>query len=188
MLQLLYGLAFIWLAYASWNSPIAAGKTAGLVALLIALQNIALGPMIALTPDNAGMIMLRNSADYISLPLGALVVLHFSQGWQWQASTWGRVFLGLAATFELARRTGFNDDYLLIIVGVWVAILLASAGLFYQNWQQNQRAILFICGGYLAWMLFSQGTNAMPFVIQAAQTTLFVALLTIYKPRIEQAG
>ncbi|MCP4790751.1 MAG: hypothetical protein GY881_11010 [Gammaproteobacteria bacterium] len=182
MLQVLYGLAFAWLAYASWNSPLSAGKTAALVSALVALQNIALAPIIALSDNQAGMLMLSNSADYISLPLGALVVLHYSLNWQWQPAIWGRVFLGLAATFELGRRMGYNQDYLLIIVAVWVGVLLTSAALFAQRWQPSQRAILAICGTYLAWMLYSQGPYAMPLVMQAAQTTLFVALLSIYKP------
>ena len=180
MLPIVYGLAFTWLAYVCWQSSVTAHKTVALASLFIALQNWAVSPLISLSQDHVGMLMLNNSANYISLPLVALAVLHYSLAWQWQTATWGRIFLGLAALFELGRRTDLNADYLLIIIGLWVAVLVTSAGLFGRRWRNNQRLILAICGIYVAWMLYSYGPFNIAQVLHAAQATVLVALLIIY--------
>jgi hypothetical protein len=180
MLPLVYGLTFAWLAYVCWQSHVTAHKTVALASVFIALQNWALSPLIGLPQDHVGMLMLSNCANYISLPLIALAVLHYGLAWQWQTATWGRIFLGLAASFELGRRTGLNADYLLVIIGLWVAVLVTSAGLFARQWNNIQRLVLAICGLYLAWMLYRHGPFNMAQVMYAAQATALVALLIIY--------
>ncbi|MDP6967912.1 MAG: hypothetical protein QGG88_02230 [Gammaproteobacteria bacterium] len=181
MLSLVYGLAFAWLAYNCWHSHVSAAKTAALAALFIALQQVAISPLLNLSPDHSSMLMLSNGVNYISLPLVAMVVLHHSLGWQWQAATWGRIFLGLAAMFELGRRSGLNADYLLVIIGLWIAVLVTSAGLFTHHWNNSQRIILAISGLYLAWILYSYGPFNMAQVLYAAQATVFIALFIIYR-------
>lgn len=181
MLPIIIGFAFAWLAYTCWQSQVPSNKTAALASLFIALQQITHAPLINLSADHAGMLMLSNSVSYISLPLIVLVVLHFSLAWQWQTATWGRIFLGLAALFELGRRTGLNADYLLVIIGLWIAVLVVSAGLLSQQWSISQRVILAGCGLYSAWVLYSYGPYNMDYVLSVTQVTAFIILFIIYR-------
>lgn len=48
---------------------------------------------------------------YVGFPMMALVLLDLTLGWQWQRATWGRIFLALAALFELMRRAEAGTDY-----------------------------------------------------------------------------
>ena len=45
-----------------------------------------------------------NASLYISLPMLTLTLLDLKFDWRWQKATWGRIFLALAALFELLRR------------------------------------------------------------------------------------
>ena len=46
----------------------------------------------------------QNLSLYVGFPMMALIMLDVAMGWQWQRATWGRIFLALAAMFELMRR------------------------------------------------------------------------------------
>jgi hypothetical protein len=60
-------------------------------------------------PELASMGM--NLTVFVGLPMMALVLIDFTKQWQWQLVTWGRIFLGLAAMFELLRRAESGNNY-----------------------------------------------------------------------------
>ena len=53
----------------------------------------------------------NNLGLYVGFPMMALVLLDLVLGWKWQKATWGRIFLGLAAMFELMRRAESGNSY-----------------------------------------------------------------------------
>ena len=56
----------------------------------------------------------------------ALIMLDVAMGWQWQRATWGRIFLALAAMFELMRRAENGDAYGESILWICLLALLWS--------------------------------------------------------------
>ncbi len=187
MIQLLFALACAWLARVCWRSELPGAKTAALATALIAVFGFLQSPLLGLPKQHTGLIMADNAAHFISLPLVSLIVLHYCRDWHWQAATWGRIFLGLAAMFELGRQMGFNDHYLLILCGAWVAALVSAATMFAPRWQSGQRALLGACGIYVGWLMFNHGASDIHLVTQAAHATAFIALFSIYKPAAQQA-
>ena len=186
MIQLLFALACGWLATVCWRSELPAAKTAALASAMIAVFGILQSPLLGLPADHTALIMADNVAHFISLPLISLIIVHHCQGWNWQAATWGRIFLGLAAMFELGRQMDFNDIYLLIICGAWIAALVSAATMYAPRWQAGQRALLGACGLYLGWLMFKHGASDVHLVTQAAHATAFMALFSLYKP-VKQA-
>jgi hypothetical protein len=53
----------------------------------------------------------NNLIVYVGFPMMSLVLLDLALGWQWLRATWGRIFLALAAMFELMRRAESGTDY-----------------------------------------------------------------------------
>ena len=182
MIQLLFALACGWLATVCWRSELPAAKTAALASVMIAVFGILQSPYLGLPADHTALIMADNVAHFISLPLISLIIVHHCQDWNWQAATWGRIFLGLAAMFELGRQMDFNDIYLLIICGAWIAALVSAATMYAPRWQAGQRALLGACGLYLGWLMFKHGAGDIHLVTQAAHATAFMALFSLYKP------
>lgn len=182
MIQLLFALACAWLATVCWRSERPAAKTAALTSAFIALFGILQSPLLGLPKTHVALVMADNAAHFISIPLASLIILHHCRDWHWQAATWGRIFLGLAAMFELGRQMGFNGDYLLVICGAWIAALVSAASMFAPRWQTGQRALLGACGVYLGWLMFKHGANDIHLVTQAAHATAFMALFSLYRP------
>ena len=56
----------------------------------------------------------------------ALIMLDVAMGWHWQRATWGRIFLALAAMFELMRRAENGDAYGEFILWTCLLALLWS--------------------------------------------------------------
>ena len=65
--------------------------------------NLSIEPEMATLGNNLGL--------YVGFPMMALVLLDLALGWEWQKATWGRIFLGLAAMFELMRRAESGNSY-----------------------------------------------------------------------------
>ena len=65
-------------------------------------------------------LLLANATLYLTPALATLVLLHDQIRCQWRAPTWGRIFLGLVAMFELGRRGDFNNTYLHLLTLAWV--------------------------------------------------------------------
>ena len=67
-----------------------------------------------------------NLSLYVGLPMMALLVLDLALKWQWQRATWGRIFLALAAMFELMRRAEAGNSYGEFIVLACTLVLLVA--------------------------------------------------------------
>ena len=63
----------------------------------------------------------QNLSLYVGFPIMALIMLDVAMGWQWQRATWGRIFLALAAMFELMRRAENGAAYGEFIL--WICLL-----------------------------------------------------------------
>ena len=80
--------------------------------------NLSIEPEMATLGNNLGL--------YVGFPMMALVLLDLALGWEWQKATWGRIFLGLAATFELMRRAESGNSYgEFLLIGCTLALLVA---------------------------------------------------------------
>ena len=91
----------------------------------------------------------------------ALIMLDVAMGWQWQRATWGRIFLALAAMFELMRRAENGHAYGEFIL--WIC-LLASLWSIYRiirtarlQGQASNRLYIGM-GFYFALMMVSLGS------------------------------
>ncbi len=80
--------------------------------------NLSIEPEMATLGNNLGL--------YVGFPMMALVLLDLALGWEWQKATWGRIFLGLAAMFELMRRAENGDAYGEFILWICLLVLLWS--------------------------------------------------------------
>lgn len=80
--------------------------------------NLSIEPEMATLGNNLGL--------YVGFPMMALVLLDLAIGWEWQKATWGRIFLGLAAMFELMRRAESGNSYgEFLLMACTLALLVA---------------------------------------------------------------
>tara|TARA_B100000787_G_scaffold16706_1_gene11728 strand:+ start:5885 stop:6460 length:576 start_codon:yes stop_codon:yes gene_type:complete len=80
--------------------------------------NLSIEPEMATLGNNLGL--------YVGFPMMALVLLDLALGWEWQKATWGRIFLGLAAMFELMRRAESGNSYgEFLLMACTLALLVA---------------------------------------------------------------
>ena len=80
--------------------------------------NLSIEPEMATLGNNLGL--------YVGVPMMALVLLDLALGWEWQKATWGRIFLGLAAMFELMRRAESGNSYgEFLLMACTLALLVA---------------------------------------------------------------
>lgn len=103
-----------------------AHKTAALCLYLGAYACIANAPIFSpfIEPQMATLGV--NLSLYVGVPMMALVLLDLAIGWQWKRATWGRVFLALAAMFELMRRAEAGNDYgEFVLIASALALLVA---------------------------------------------------------------
>ena len=80
--------------------------------------NLSIEPEMSTLGNNLGL--------YVGFPMMALVLLDLALGWEWQKATWGRIFLGLAAMFELMRRAESGNSYgEFLLMACILALLIA---------------------------------------------------------------
>jgi hypothetical protein len=101
-------------------------KTAALCLWLGAYAYIANAPIFSPFIEPEMAILGDNLSVYVGFPMMALVLLDLAFGWQWQRATWGRIFLALAAMFELMRRAESGDNYGEFILIACALALLVS--------------------------------------------------------------
>ena len=101
-------------------------KTAALCLCLGAYACIANAPVFSLFIEPEMAILGVNLSLYVGVPMMALVLLDLAIGWQWKRATWGRIFLALAAMFELMRRAEAGDTYGEFIVLACTLVLLVA--------------------------------------------------------------
>lgn len=65
-----------------------------------------------------------NLSVFVGLPMLALTLLDLSFSWRWQKATWGRIFLALAAMFEVMRRADVGNNYAKFIFIACIITLL----------------------------------------------------------------
>ena len=187
MLQLLFALAFVWLATISWRGNTPVSKAAALSAGLIAAANLLQSPLwpsaLELSNSHALTIMVDNAARYIALPLSALILIHQARQWHWLAATWGRIFLGLAAMFEIGRRGDFNDSYLWLLESLWGSALLLVVLLYGQAFSRSQRMLMLVAGLYTGAQLYMAMQGYAEIALIGIYTSIFVVLLSLFKPR-----
>lgn len=101
-------------------------KTAALCLCLGAYACIANAPVFSLFIEPEMAILGVNLSLYVGVPMMALVLLDLAIGWQWKRATWGRIFLALAAMFELMRRAEAGNDYgEFVLIASALALLVA---------------------------------------------------------------
>ena len=103
-----------------------AHKTSALCLWLGAYACIANAPIFSPFIEPEMAILGDNLSLYVGFPMMALVLLDLALGWQWQRATWGRIFLALAAMFELMRRAEAGNDYgEFVLIASALALLVA---------------------------------------------------------------
>ena len=101
-------------------------KTAALCLWLGAYACIANAPIFSPFIEPEMAILGDNLSLYVGFPMMALVLLDLALGWQWQRATWARIFLALAAMFELMRRAEAGNDYgEFVLIASALALLVA---------------------------------------------------------------
>ncbi|MFQ3211164.1 hypothetical protein ABXT70_01530 [Candidatus Njordibacter sp. Uisw_039] len=101
-------------------------KTAALCLCLGAYACITNAPVFSLFIEPEMAILGVNLSLYVGVPMMALVLLDLAIGWQWKRATWGRIFLALAAMFELMRRAEAGNNYgKFILMACTLAVLFA---------------------------------------------------------------
>ena len=87
---------------------------------------IANAPVFSLSIEPEMATLGNNLGLYVGFPMMALVLLDLALGWEWQKATWGRIFLGLAAMFELMRRAESGNSYgEFLLMACILALLIA---------------------------------------------------------------
>jgi hypothetical protein len=86
-------------------------KTASFCLWLGAYACIANAPILSSFVEPEMATLGNNLSVYVGFPMMSLVLLDLALGWQWLRATWGRIFLALAAMFELMRRAESGTDY-----------------------------------------------------------------------------
>lgn len=140
IVYLLLAMGLLGLSGAIWLLTLDRGllKTTALSLALAAFG--CLTSMQWLIPDLGPVLtaMGYNVSLYISLPMLVLAVIDWRYDWRWQKATWGRIFLALAALFELLRRAdtslgsmlidglGFETNYALLVA----TIAMLAIGLY----------------------------------------------------------
>jgi hypothetical protein len=104
-------------------------KTAALCLWLGAYACVANAPIFGPFIEPEMAILGDNLSLYVGFPMMALVLLDLVLGWRWQRATWGRIFLALAAMFELMRRAESGNNYGEFIL---MACALAPLVVFYR--------------------------------------------------------
>ena len=118
----------------------------------------------------------NNLGLYVGFPMMALVLLDLVLGWKWQKATWGRIFLGLAAMFELMRRAENGAAYGEFILWICLLALLWSIYRIIRTARLQGQASnrLYIgMGFYFALMMVSLGSfNTGTMVLWSGLTLL----------------
>ena len=125
---LLLSAGLIALGAALWrhSSSQDAYKVASFCLWIGAYACIANAPVFSLSIEPEMATLGNNLGLYVGFPMMALVLLDLALGWEWQKATWGRIFLGLAATFELMRRAESGNSYgEFLLIGCTLALLVA---------------------------------------------------------------
>ena len=124
-----------------------------------------------------------NLSLYVGLPMIALVLLDLALEWQWLRATWGRIFLALAAMFELMRRAETGDAYgEFIILAYTLGLLVAIIKLIKVSKSKNQACRLhyFALGVCLTLMLASLWSFNTGFVVLWNGLTLIAVGAYLY--------
>jgi len=108
------------------KGPQDAYKTAAMCLWLGAYACIANAPIFSPVIEPEMAVLGINLCLYVGFPMMALVLLDLALCWQWQRATWGRIFLALAAMFELMRRAESGNNYgEFILIACALAFLVA---------------------------------------------------------------
>ena len=118
-------------------------------------------PILSPLIESEMVVLGQNLSLYVGFPMMALIMLDVAMGWQWQRATSGRIFLALAAMFELMRRAENGHAYGEFIL--WIC-LLASLWSIYRiirtarlQGQASNRLYIGV-GFYFALMMVTLGS------------------------------
>ena len=143
-------------------------KTAALCIWLGAYACLANTAMLGPFIESEMVTLGTNLSVYVGFPMMALVMLDLAIGWRWQRATWGRIFLALAAMFELMRRAEAGDVYgEFILWACSLALLLAMFRIITEarlKGQASQRLYIGL-GFYFAFMMASLGSFNTSFAL-----------------------
>ena len=105
-----------------------------------------------------------NLSVFVGLPMLALTLLDLSFSWRWQKATWGRIFLALAAMFEVMRRADVGNNYAkFIFIACIITLLFVLFKIVKHALKNNQSlkkstALLGVCLMLMAASLWSFNT------------------------------
>ena len=71
----------------------------------------------------------------------ALTLLDLSFSWRWQKATWGRIFLALAAMFEVMRRADAGNNYAKFIFIACIITLLFTLFKIVKSALKNNQSV-----------------------------------------------
>ena len=106
-----------------------------------------------------------NLSVFVGFPMLALVLLDLTIGWHWKRATWGRIFLALAAMFEVMRRAEVGHNYAkFLFIVCALAILFALFKVVKTSAVKSQTVkkssiILTTCFGLMLASLWSFNTS-----------------------------
>ena len=163
----------------------AAKKAALLVASIVAFYHLVQISFIATWLSSTIAMMISNIAYFIGLPMAMLLVLHhyFGQYYfhrQWQAATWGRLFLGLTVMFELTRRNQLSYDYWLLLTYAWLVILIVCLIVFWRQSSLLQKSAA-IAGVAIPFIGLLTQTNILTsFTTPLTHINMLLVLLSLF--------
>jgi hypothetical protein len=133
-------------------------------------------PILSPLIESEMVVLGQNLSLYVGFPIMALIMLDVAMGWQWQRATWGRIFLALAAMFELMRRAENGAAYGEFILWICLLALLWSIYRIIRTARLQGQASnrLYIgMGFYFALMMVSLGSfNTGTMVLWSGLTLL----------------
>ncbi len=133
-------------------------------------------PILSPLIESEMVVLGQNLSLYVGFPIMALIMLDVAMGWQWQRATWGRIFLALAAMFELMRRAENGAAYGEFILWICLLALLWSIYRIIRTARlqgQASNGLYIGMGFYFALMMVSLGSfNTGTMVLWSGLTLL----------------
>ncbi len=116
LMLLVSSLAAVWLwrPVNGWSGAAASLFTAAILGSVTSVLLISAQVFNGLSHDL--LLVLQQALLFAGVPLVAAVWLADAAGQNWDRVIWGRILLGLCAVFEVSRRSGWLDQWLIFVL------------------------------------------------------------------------
>lgn len=158
-----------WRPVSGWSGAAASLFMAALLGLVTSVLLIADGVFAGLSSEL--LLVLQQALLFAGVPLVAAVWMADAAGQDWDRVIWGRILLGLCAVFEICRRSGWLDHWLLIAL---CSGLLASSLITLHQSRWLPLALTAGIWGAAAVLVWYQGSQSL-----VAALVLFTSLLRL---------